>query len=385
MFQRIGSTTLEKVCLPKSFNIDNNTSALVCTRITKKLKASYSLTSAAAQSSSAVASLCISSGNLSSLAVGSCSDSGKSSLAAVKLRKGASFCASNVLRQQQRYLIPSRQGIRKVKCRHIILLPLGKNLMVKRLLPVDTRNNFYIEFLCFLPVGYDVELVVPSFLWPKLLTADTNYVELVDARANVHMIDLKTFLVNFYTKDGDEVDYVVTKDHQMKCVVVGCHDPRMYQPIPHKMLLNSKVNRDRKCFEWERLCDTAKFSAAKAIIISADESRGSFVGKVINGVVADTETKSISIAFHFHQMHGGYRNVWINAIGCIIAQRRVDMGSMGDGSNQTSFTFPYVSIDFFVDRGVSFKGNGFVVEESASFLEEAIATPFAVETKGSSV
>nr|GEY39391.1 hypothetical protein [Tanacetum cinerariifolium] len=41
----------------------------------------YSLTSAAAQSSSAVASLCISSGNLSSLAVGSCSGSGKSSLA----------------------------------------------------------------------------------------------------------------------------------------------------------------------------------------------------------------------------------------------------------------------------------------------------------------
>nr|GEU48776.1 hypothetical protein [Tanacetum cinerariifolium] len=41
---------------------------------------SYSLTSAAAQSSSAVVSLCISSGNLSSLAVGSCSGSGNSSL-----------------------------------------------------------------------------------------------------------------------------------------------------------------------------------------------------------------------------------------------------------------------------------------------------------------
>nr|GFA77187.1 hypothetical protein [Tanacetum cinerariifolium] len=45
------------------------------------LRKSYSLTSAAAQSSSAVASLCISSWNLSSLAVESCSDSGKSSLA----------------------------------------------------------------------------------------------------------------------------------------------------------------------------------------------------------------------------------------------------------------------------------------------------------------
>nr|GEW32186.1 hypothetical protein [Tanacetum cinerariifolium] len=170
--------------------------------------------------------------------------------------------------------------------------------------------------------------VLPSLVWPKLLTADTNYVELVDARAIVYMvkmdkdyedsawrfygsgwvsfistfkdlnpkrihfeqIDLKTFLVNFYTKDGDEVDYVFTKDHEMKCVVVGCHDPRMYQPIPHKMLLNSKVNYDRKRFEWERLCNTTKFSTAKAILISYDESGGSFVGKVINGVVTDTET-----------------------------------------------------------------------------------------------
>nr|GEZ80555.1 hypothetical protein [Tanacetum cinerariifolium] len=132
---------------------------------------------------------------------------------------------------------------------------------------VDTRNNGYIEFFCFLPVGYDAELELPSLVWPKILTADTNYVEVVDARANVYMvkmfrdyedsawsfncsewvsfistfkdlnpkimhfeqIDLKTFLVNFYTKDGDEVDYVFTKDHEMKCVVVGCHDPRMYQ------------------------------------------------------------------------------------------------------------------------------------------------------------
>nr|GEX25821.1 hypothetical protein [Tanacetum cinerariifolium] len=117
-------------------------------------------------------------------------------------------------------------------------------------------------------------------------------------------IDLKTFLVNFYTKDGDAIDYVFTKDHEMKCVVVGCHDLRMYQPIPHKMLLNSKVNRDRKCvriafngvevdlevsfsvfckqktrvgvaftsLEWERLCNTVRFSTSKAIIITSDES-----------------------------------------------------------------------------------------------------------------
>ncbi|GKB41415.1 ribonuclease H-like domain-containing protein, partial [Tanacetum coccineum] len=204
---------------------------------------------------------------------------------------------------------------------------------------VDTKNNGYIEFLSLLPVGYDVELVLPSLVWPKILNADTNYVELVDAKGNVHMvkmdrdfedsawsfngfqwvtfistvkdlnpkiihfkqIDIKTFLVNFYTKDGDELDYVFTKDHEMKCVVVGCHDPRMYQVSSGKV------------------CVTAMFSAAKAIIISSDESGGSFVGKVIKGFVADTETKfdsaigliaillSIPAGFHCHQMHGGYR------------------------------------------------------------------------------
>nr|GEW04156.1 hypothetical protein [Tanacetum cinerariifolium] len=237
--------------------------------------------------------------------------------------------------------------------------------------------------------------VLPSLVWPKLLTADTNYVELVDARVIVHMvkmdsdyedsawsfygsgwvsfistfkdlnpkiihfeqIDLKTFLVNFYSKDGDEIDYVFTKGHEMKCVVVGCRDPWMYQPIPHKILLNSKVNLDRKRVaiafngvevELKRLCIITKFSAAKAILISCDESGGLFVGKVINGVVADTETNldtatgetsnvvpgsektfisvfiscidtkgymSILVTFHCHRMHGGYHGVWINARG----------------------------------------------------------------------
>ncbi|GJU95702.1 hypothetical protein Tco_1320458 [Tanacetum coccineum] len=261
---------------------------------------------------------------------------------------------------------------------------------------VDSKNNGYIEFLCFLLVGYDAELELPSLVWPKLLTSYTNYVELVDARANVYMVkkdrDYKDSAWSFNGSewDGNEVDYVFNKDHEMKCRVVGCHDPRMYQPIPHKMLLNSKVNHDRKrvpiafngvkvelevsfsvCskqktrvgvaftgFEWERLCETAKFSAAKAIIISSDESGCSFVGKVINGVVADIETKfdsatgensnasagskktfisvfsscmtqkdiwfnlfsfpfdlSIPVAFHCHRMRGGYRDVWINARG----------------------------------------------------------------------
>ncbi|GJT01378.1 hypothetical protein Tco_0822547 [Tanacetum coccineum] len=202
--------------------------------------------------------------------------------------------------------------------------------------------------------------LIAQFLWPKILNADTNYVELVDAKANVHMvkmerdfedsawsfngnqwvtfiltvkdldpkiihfdqIDIKTFLVNFYAKDGDEIDYGFTKDHEMKCVIVGCNDPQMYRPIPHKLMLNSKVNRDGKrvpivfngivlemqvsyyvCskktlvgvaftgIEWERLCEAVMFSATKAIIISSDESRDLFAGKVINGFVLDPETK----------------------------------------------------------------------------------------------
>ncbi|GJW69173.1 hypothetical protein Tco_0123597 [Tanacetum coccineum] len=231
---------------------------------------------------------------------------------------------------------------------------------------VDTKNNGYIEFLCFLLVGYDTELELPSLVWPKLLTAYTNYVELVDARANVYMvkkdrdykdsawsfngsewvsviltfkdlnpkiihfeqIDLKTFLVNFYTKDGNEVDYVFTKDHEMKCVVVGCHDPRMYQVLSGR--------------------DYAKLLSFLQQKRSFDESGCSFVGKVINGVVADTETRldsatgensnasagsektfismfsscidtkgymSIPVAFHCHRMCGGYRDVWVNARG----------------------------------------------------------------------
>ncbi|GJV68644.1 hypothetical protein Tco_1484153 [Tanacetum coccineum] len=169
---------------------------------------------------------------------------------------------------------------------------------------VDTNNNGYTEFLCFLPVGYDVELELLRLVWPKILKCHKNYVELVDARGNIHMvkmdrdyedstwsfngcewvsfistfkylnpkmirfeqIDLKTFLVNFYTKDGDEIDYVFTKEHEMKCVVVGCHDPRL---------------------KLERLCNTVRFSASKWIIITSDESCGLFVGKVINGFVAE--------------------------------------------------------------------------------------------------
>ncbi|GJT54452.1 hypothetical protein Tco_0989506 [Tanacetum coccineum] len=125
---------------------------------------------------------------------------------------------------------------------------------------------------------------LPNKLWPKNLLDNTNFVELIDAKANVHLvkmdryyeddawsfngdkwvdfiktvkdlgpkiihleqIDVKKFLVNFYTKDGDEVYYGFTKHHDEKCVVLGCTDPNMYQPIPHRMMLNRKVNRSGK-------------------------------------------------------------------------------------------------------------------------------------------
>nr|GEX10525.1 hypothetical protein [Tanacetum cinerariifolium] len=231
-----------------------------------------------------------------------------------------------------------------------------------KIIRADERKYLLTRFT----LDQTLNAVMPSFLWPKLLTADTNYVELVDARANVHMVKMDrdyedsawSFSVNFYTKDGDEVDYVVTKDHQMKCVVVGRHDPRMYQPIPHKMLLNSK----------ERLCDTAKLSAVKAIIISANESGGSFVGKVINGVVADTETKVDSAIV--------VKRLSFLSLVRVLTQRDIcSIESLFDA--------------FFVLQqqscGVSSKGNEVLLKESASFLEEVIPTPPAAKTKGSSV
>ncbi|GJU24560.1 hypothetical protein Tco_1163181 [Tanacetum coccineum] len=149
---------------------------------------------------------------------------------------------------------------------------------------VDTKRNGFIEFLSFLHDGYHFELELPNKLWPKNLLDNTNFVELFDAKANVHLvkmdryyeddawsfngdkwvdfiktvkdlghkiihleqIDVKKFLVNFYTKDGDEVYYGFTKHHDEKCVVLGCTDPNMYQPIPHRMMLNRKVNRSGK-------------------------------------------------------------------------------------------------------------------------------------------
>ncbi|GKA84314.1 hybrid signal transduction histidine kinase M, partial [Tanacetum coccineum] len=230
----------------------------------------------------------------------------------------------------------------------------------------DTKRNGFIEFLSFLHDGYHFELELPNKLWPKNLLDNTNFVELINAKANVHLvkmdryyeddawsfngnkwvdfiktvkdlgpkiihleqIDVNKFLVNFYTKDGDEVYYGFTKHHDEKCVVLGCTDPNMYQPIPHRMMLNRKVNRSGKrvpiefngdvsdihitysfCSklkrlvgaaftgeEWEKLCEAVMFSSTKALIISSNEHVNLFVAKVINGFVWDNVNEKFAAA-----------------------------------------------------------------------------------------
>ncbi|GKA33842.1 ankyrin repeat-containing protein [Tanacetum coccineum] len=173
----------------------------------------------------------------------------------------------------------------------------------------EKKADGFIQFICFLVGDFVNELVLPLEVWPCSCSYDQNYVELVDAQSVVHVvldpkiihfdqISRNRFVVNFYTKDGDEVDYGRTKDPCDKCLVLGCHDPRMYQPIPHKMLLNterfrgckrvpiefngvvtdigitfSRFSKLRKLvgvaftdLEWERVC-----SASKVIVISSDE------------------------------------------------------------------------------------------------------------------
>ncbi|GJZ08028.1 hypothetical protein Tco_0542311 [Tanacetum coccineum] len=230
----------------------------------------------------------------------------------------------------------------------------------------EKKANGFIQFICFLVADFENELVLRLEVWPFSCLSDENYVDLVDAKGVVHLVKMNRnlepfvwsfngdkwidfmstfklldskiihfdqincnrFLVNFYTKDGDEVGYGFTKDHVYKCLVSGCHDPRIYQPIPHKMLLNSKRVLDCKRVpiefngvvsdmgisfslfsklrkvvgvaftgpEWERVCESEMFSASKVIVISSDEYGGSFVGKVIHEFVYDTDfvTKIIS-------------------------------------------------------------------------------------------
>ncbi|GKC41042.1 hypothetical protein Tco_1053426, partial [Tanacetum coccineum] len=229
----------------------------------------------------------------------------------------------------------------------------------------EKKADGFIQFICFLVGDFVNELVLPLEVWPCSCSYDENYVDLVDAQSVVHVVKMNRdlepsvwsfngykwiefmssfevldpkiihfdqinrnrFLVNFYTKDGDEVDYGRTKDHCDKCLVLGCHDPRMYQPIPHKMLLNTKRFRCCKrvpigfngvvsdigisfsCFsklrklvgvaftglEWERVCESEMFSASKVIVISSDEYGGSFDGKVIHGFVSDTNVVANNI------------------------------------------------------------------------------------------
>ncbi|GJT56019.1 hypothetical protein Tco_0991073 [Tanacetum coccineum] len=85
-----------------------------------------------------------------------------------------------------------------------------------------------------------------SFNGTKWVDFMSRFIHLDPKIIRVDQIDVNRFLVNFYTKVGDEAEYGFTQDHVKKCVVVGCNDPRMFQPIPHKMLLNWHVNRIKK-------------------------------------------------------------------------------------------------------------------------------------------
>ncbi|GJU64219.1 hypothetical protein Tco_1246054 [Tanacetum coccineum] len=179
----------------------------------------------------------------------------------------------------------------------------------------EKKADGFIQLICFLVGDFENELDLPLEVWPSSCVYGGNFVDLIDAKGVVHL-------------DGDEVDYGFKKDHCHKCLVFGCHDPCMYQPIPHKMLLNSKRVRDCKRVlvefngivsdmgisfslfskvrkvvgvaftgpEWERVCESEMFSASKVIVISSDEYCSSFVGKVIDGFVCDTDfmTKIIS-------------------------------------------------------------------------------------------
>nr|GEW16048.1 hypothetical protein [Tanacetum cinerariifolium] len=175
-------------------------------------------------------------------------------------------------------------------------------------------------------------------------------------------INRNRFVVKSYTKDGDEVDYGRTKDHCYKCLVLGCHDPRMYRPMNTKCFRNckriptefngvvfdmgisfSRFSKLRKLVgiaftghEWETVCESEMCYASKVIVIYSDEYGGSFVGKVIHGFVSDTdivtknisgqsfviefsscaETKgylSIPASFHDHKISGDCRPVWLIA------------------------------------------------------------------------
>ncbi|GJS39067.1 hypothetical protein Tco_0564110 [Tanacetum coccineum] len=150
----------------------------------------------------------------------------------------------------------------------------------------EKKVDGFIQFICFLVGDFINELVLPLEVWPCSCLYDEKYVHLVDAQSVVHavldpkiihfdQINRNRFVVNFYTKDGDEVDYGRTKDHCHKCLVLGCHDPRMYQ---------------------ERVCESEMFYASKVIVISSDKYGGLFIGKVIHGFISDTDvvTKNIS-------------------------------------------------------------------------------------------
>ncbi|GJS28961.1 hypothetical protein Tco_0489581 [Tanacetum coccineum] len=217
----------------------------------------------------------------------------------------------------------------------------------------EAKSNGLIEFISFLSDGYHIKLNLSKELWPSNLLEDINFLELVDTKAKVHFvridrdysssgwsfngskwvefissvkhldpkiihfdqIDGNRFLVNFYTKNGDEVEYRFTCDHVEKCVVVEC----TLTPIPHKMLLNYKVNRDAKRvpieFMWERLL---MFSATKVFIISSNENGDLFVGKVMDGFVSDSMKKFCFAPCESSNIGGGSKRVLLLSLVCVL-------------------------------------------------------------------
>ncbi|GJY56099.1 hypothetical protein Tco_0455214 [Tanacetum coccineum] len=143
----------------------------------------------------------------------------------------------------------------------------------------------------------DLDHCVWIFNGDKWIKFMSSFKDLDPKIIHFDQIDRKRFAVNFYTQDGDEVGYGFTKDHCEKCLVLGCHDPRMYQPIPHNIMLNTK--RFRNCkrvpIEFNGVVSDMGITFSM-IVISSDEYGGSFVGKVIHGFVSDSDVVSMNIS-----------------------------------------------------------------------------------------
>ncbi|GJZ71529.1 hypothetical protein Tco_0635380, partial [Tanacetum coccineum] len=151
--------------------------------------------------------------------------------------------------------------------------------------------------------------VLPLEVWPSSCLYDQNYVELVDARAVVHVVRMNRDFeagvwifnglkwIKFMSNTFKDLDPMMV----MKWVMVlqfSCHDPS-YSPldvVEYKAFLELRlVGVAFTGPKWERVCESGMFSASKVIVISSDEYGGSFVGKVIHGFVSDSDVMPMNI------------------------------------------------------------------------------------------